>query len=101
MIARFAAALVLASGLGLAATSLAAPAFAENAARAPQARAADGAVDVSAQRRRPRGTRLRVYRPSRQLPPDAVRPCVARLVPEHRVSGTVIVPRMTCWWQRG
>jgi hypothetical protein len=30
--------------------------------------------------------------------PGAVRECVSRLVPEHRPSGTVIVPRMHCWW---
>jgi hypothetical protein len=30
--------------------------------------------------------------------PRAVRQCVSRLVPEYRPSGTVIVPRMRCWW---
>lgn len=55
--------------------------------------------DLSAQRRR--GTRLRVYRPSRYLPPDARRQCVSQLVQEHRPAGVVIVPRTTCWWQRG
>lgn len=30
--------------------------------------------------------------------PRAVRQCVSRLVPEHRPSGTVIVPRTRCWW---
>ena len=30
--------------------------------------------------------------------PNAVRQCVSRLVPEYRPSGTVIVPRMRCWW---
>jgi len=30
--------------------------------------------------------------------PNAVRQCVSRLVPEARPSGTVIVPRMHCWW---
>jgi len=33
--------------------------------------------------------------------PGAVRQCVARLVQEHRPSGTVIVPVTQCWWQRG
>jgi hypothetical protein len=33
--------------------------------------------------------------------PGAVRQCTARLVEEFRPSGTVIVPRMTCWWERG
>ena len=30
--------------------------------------------------------------------PNARRECVARYVTEHRPSGTVIVPRMRCWW---
>jgi hypothetical protein len=33
--------------------------------------------------------------------PNAVRECRARYVEDHRPSGTVIVPRMTCWWARG
>jgi hypothetical protein len=33
--------------------------------------------------------------------PNAVRQCSARLVQEFRPSGTVIVPRTTCWWERG
>jgi hypothetical protein len=32
--------------------------------------------------------------------PNAVRQCVDRYVIEHRPSGTVIVPRMRCWWAR-
>jgi len=32
--------------------------------------------------------------------PNARRECVARYVTEHRPSGTVIVPRMRCWWVR-
>jgi hypothetical protein len=30
--------------------------------------------------------------------PNAVRQCVSRYVKERRPSGTVIVPRMRCWW---
>jgi len=30
--------------------------------------------------------------------PNARRECVARYVTERRPSGTVIVPRMRCWW---
>ena len=63
------------------------------------ARASAVAIDLSAQSRR--GTRLRVYRPSRRLPANAVRPCVTQLVQEYRPSGQVIVPRTVCWWQRG
>ena len=33
--------------------------------------------------------------------PNAKRECVARYVEEYRPSGTVIVPRMRCWWVRG
>ena len=33
--------------------------------------------------------------------PGFVRQCSARLVQEYRPSGTVIVPRMQCWWERG
>jgi hypothetical protein len=32
--------------------------------------------------------------------PNAVRDCDSRLVQEYRPSGTVIVPRMWCWWTR-
>ena len=33
--------------------------------------------------------------------PNARRECTDRLVTEHRPSGTVIVPRMSCRWVRG
>jgi hypothetical protein len=33
--------------------------------------------------------------------PNAVRQCTARLVPEYRPSGTVIVPVTRCWWEQG
>ncbi|MGY8679041.1 hypothetical protein Q2941_14755 [Bradyrhizobium sp. UFLA05-153] len=33
--------------------------------------------------------------------PDAVRECNATYVQEYRPSGTVIVPRMSCYWRRG
>jgi hypothetical protein len=33
--------------------------------------------------------------------PNAVRDCTAHYVPEYRPSGTVIVPRMNCYWRRG
>jgi hypothetical protein len=32
--------------------------------------------------------------------PNTVRQCAARYVEEHRPSGTVIVPRVRCWWER-
>lgn len=33
--------------------------------------------------------------------PNAVRECRSWLEPEARMSGTVIVPRMRCWWAPG
>ena len=62
--------------------------------------------DLSAQtRRRPR---VRIYRedergvyPSYFPGPNAVRDCTATYVKEYRPSGTVIVPRMHCYWTRG
>lgn len=58
------------------------------------------ASDVSAQER-PR-TRLRVT-PLRRAPLDrrAYRQCQDWYETEHRPSGTVIVPKMRCWWVRG
>lgn len=56
-------------------------------------------TEVSAQNRR-RPPRVRVYRQVQTLPPDAVRECQAWYVQEHRPSGTVITPRMQCWWTR-
>jgi hypothetical protein len=58
------------------------------------------ASDVSAQQR-PR-TRITV-RPLRRAPLDrrATRQCEDWLATEYRPSGTVIVPKMRCWWVRG
>jgi len=33
--------------------------------------------------------------------PRARRDCSVRYVSEYRPSGTVVVPRMSCWWVRG
>jgi hypothetical protein len=33
--------------------------------------------------------------------PNARRDCSVRYVQEYRPSGTVVVPRMNCWWVRG
>lgn len=68
------------------------------------------ATEISAQRRKP-PTRLHVY-PRYEPGPDgvypryypgrnAVRDCTATYVQEYRPSGTVIVPRMNCFWRRG
>ncbi len=64
--------------------------------------------DVSAQTRRAR-PRVRIYRnedergvyPRYNPGPNAVRDCTAHLVQEFRPSGTVIVPRMNCFWRPG
>jgi hypothetical protein len=69
------------------------------------------ATEISAQNRKVRRppTRLRVY-PSynpddvypRYYPgPNAVRDCTATYVQEFRPSGTVITPRMNCFWRPG
>lgn len=98
----------------LAAVALPAPA----AAAPPNSyAAAAAATDVSAQRRlKRRVPQIRVtpryprrnYNSVYPLPydydypgPSAKRACVARLVQEARPSGTVVVPRMRCWWVGG
>ncbi|WP_375414889.1 hypothetical protein [uncultured Bradyrhizobium sp.] len=85
---------------------------AAQAQTAPRAQAsAPAATDISAQDRRVRRppTRLRVY--PRYNPDDvypryfpgrnAVRDCTATYVQEFRPSGTVITPRMNCFWRPG
>jgi hypothetical protein len=65
--------------------------------------------ELSAQSRRPRPRiRVRIYRedergvyPSYNPGPDAVRECSATYVQEYRPSGTVIVPRVNCFWRHG
>jgi hypothetical protein len=69
------------------------------------------AAEISAQSRvRRPATRLRVYPryewepdvyPRYNPGPNAVRECSATYVQEYRPSGTVIVPRMSCYWRRG
>ncbi|MCA6118719.1 hypothetical protein J6524_28135 [Bradyrhizobium sp. WSM 1738] len=65
-------------------------------------------TDVSAQRRRPL-RRVPIYSqewapsvyPRYNPGPNAVRDCTAHYVQEYRPSGTVITPRMNCWWRPG
>jgi hypothetical protein len=58
-------------------------------------------IDVSAQRRLRRPpARITVFPVQTSPGPNAVRQCRAWLAPEYRPSGTVIVPRMHCWWER-
>ena len=91
--------------------SLTPGAQAQSAASATQfAQVRPSAQDFSAQRRLRRSpTRIRVYpRPDadgvypRYYPgPNAVRDCTATYVQEFRPSGTVITPRMNCFWRPG
>jgi hypothetical protein len=71
---------------------------------APAAAQAVGAAesDSTAPKRAHQPARIRVHPLAQSYPgPDAVRQCAAWLAPEYRPSGTVIVPKMRCWWQRG
>jgi hypothetical protein len=65
-------------------------------------------TEASSQRRRLR--RVPIYRQDYWEPdvyprynpgPNAVRDCTATYVQEYRPSGTVITPRMNCYWRRG
>jgi hypothetical protein len=65
------------------------------AALVPASADSSSTREFAAQTNRPRIT---VY-PRGYLPPNAIRQCRSWLVTEYRVSGTVIVPRMRCWWE--
>ncbi len=52
--------------------------------------------EFAAQSARPR---VMIYPRRTRLSQNSVRQCRATLVKEYRVSGTVIVPRTTCWWE--
>lgn len=52
--------------------------------------------EFAAQASRPRVT---VHPRTTSPGPNAKRYCRSWLAKEYRVSGTVIVPRMQCWWQ--
>src|ERR1041385_6607456 len=80
-------------------------------AAAQLAKAQAGTTDFSAQSRKTRWPPTRVYVYPRYNPddvyprydpgPNAVRECTAHLVQEFRPSGTVITPRMNCFWRPG
>jgi hypothetical protein len=65
-------------------------------------------TDASAQHRRPL-RRVPIYQrewapdvyPRYNPGPSAVRDCTATYVREYRPSGTVITPRMNCYWRPG
>jgi hypothetical protein len=67
-------------------------------------------TDISAQQRRRAIRRVPVYPREEWRPdvyprynpgPNAVRDCTATYVQEYRPSGTVITPRMNCYWRPG
>jgi hypothetical protein len=70
---------------------------------AMQALAQDvGTPENAAPKRAHAPAHIRVHPLAQSYPgPDAVRQCTAWLAPEFRPSGTVIVPKMHCWWERG
>ena len=95
----------MAAALGLPGAML--PAGSARAQSAVQGAHHAAATDASAQARK-RRPRVRIYRedergvyPSYNPGPGAVRECTAHYVQEFRPSGTVIVPRMNCYWRRG
>jgi hypothetical protein len=110
---RFALAVLSLSVIG----TLAFPLAESQAQTAPRAAMAQtpqsAATDMSAQSRRVRRppTRIRIY--PRYIPDadgvypryfpgrNAVRDCTATYVQEFRPSGTVIVPRLNCFWRPG
>jgi hypothetical protein len=58
--------------------------------------------EAPAPKHKHRPVRIRVHPLAQSYPgPDAVRQCTSWLATEYRPSGTVIVPRMHCWWERG
>jgi hypothetical protein len=82
---------------------------AASSARTAQA-SQPAATDASAQARRRPLRRVPIYRPDHWEPdviprynpgPNAVRDCTATYVREYRPSGTVITPRMNCYWRPG
>ena len=106
-IAVFAGFISLLVGSLLAAGAQAQTAPGTRVAQASQPAADDPTVPAV---RRP-AKRVRIY-PRYQAEPDgvypryfpgqnAVRECNATYVQEYRPSGTVIVPRMNCYWRRG
>jgi hypothetical protein len=76
-----------------------APAAAQNAGAAENAAPAAATAPNRVRPRPP--ARIRVHPLTQTLGPDAVRQCESWLATENRPSGTVIVPKMRCWWERG
>lgn len=100
--AAVAAALGIGLGIGFGGDATAAEGTASHVRAAGHA-GAPTVTDLSAQRRAHRRapTRIRVHPRYQRLGPNAVRECSATYVQEFRPSGTVIVPRMHCFWRQG
>jgi hypothetical protein len=75
------------------------PAMAQNAGGAENSTSADTTAPIRIRPHPP--ARIRVHPLTQSLGPNAVRQCQAWLAPEYRPSGTVIVPKMRCWWEQG
>jgi hypothetical protein len=84
------------AGAGALAIMAALPAAAEPVAAGSRAEATESGRAVVV-RRAPK--RVRIY--GSYPGPNATRQCVAHYEQEFRPSGTVIVPRMHCWWVPG
>jgi hypothetical protein len=84
---------VMAALIGAACFVVATPAAAQSAGHKAGARATQ---ELAAQSSPPRVT---IYPRRQQLSAKSVRNCRAQYVQEYRPSGTVIVPRMQCWWE--
>jgi hypothetical protein len=65
------------------------------AAAAPKNAVSATTSDLAAQRR----AGVYVTSGRRGPGPNSVRQCRSWLAQEYRVSGTVVVPRMQCWWE--
>jgi hypothetical protein len=97
--------------IGVVAVACLAPAVsqAQTPGAAAVGRSAPAGTDVSAQSRQRPLRRLRIYPRDRadDVYPryfpgrNAVRDCTATYVQEFRPSGTVITPRMNCFWRPG
>jgi hypothetical protein len=95
------------------ATGISSPALAQTAPSGTRIAQAAPAPEAVPPRRSGRPLRrLRIYPRYEAAPdedvyprynpgPNAVRDCNATYVEEHRPSGTVIVPRMHCFWRPG
>ena len=64
---------------------------------APASAGSTDKSDKSSTRELAAQSRITVF-PRRRPGPNSKRHCRAWLAKEYRVSGTVIVPRMQCWW---